>query len=136
MGRNRKNRNYSMSADPRYAKQQQVLRATAAELGVVMYLPDYHAQPATRNSSGDANTVLFYSQTAAEECRRLDAKERAGGYIPSSAYPMYFWCFQNTDCNGRFDLNFGNHGSLDLRGLHASEVLAKALRDAWAANNA
>ena len=131
-----RNRNMRLELNSIYVAQQAALRKAAAELGVVMFLPDYHAQPATRDSSGDPNTVLFYSPEAAKECERLDAKERAGGYVPSSKYPRHFFDFQNTDRNGHFDLNFGNCGSLDLRGLDAGEVLAKALRDAWAAHNA
>lgn len=95
-----------------YTEQQQWIKNICSKLNVVAYYPNYHAD------KNDANTVLIYSKENHEFNRQLDRKN---DYITESK--PYILSLQNTDINGRFDLNFMNHGQLDLRGSKAQEQL-------------
>lgn len=109
----------------KYREQMQFLRELAEELGVVMFLPEYHAK--TR----DCNTVLFYFKEDAEYNRKVD-KEAPPGFPPSNdMYRRQYWSFENTDCNGWFSHDFANFGRIDLRGLCWQERLGGAFRLAY-----
>lgn len=109
----------------KYREQMQFLRELAEELGVVMFLPEYHAQPR------DCNTVLFYFKEDDEYNRKVD-KEAPPDFPPSNdMYRRQFWSFENTDCNGLFSHDFANFGRIDLRGLCWQERLGGAFRLAY-----
>jgi len=103
-----------------YILQQQVLDNIATKLGVVCFRPNYHAK------KGDANTVLFY--TKEDHAHNCHVDRQPTTYSPSQAadlpyfidekyiYRDHFWFFENTDINGRHDLDFANFGMFDLRG--------------------
>lgn len=119
------NRNIQVSVNPQYEAQQRALREICDELGLVYYLPDYHAM------DGDKNTVLVYSKEAASFNEALDICEKDMGIsIPSEKYRMHFFAFENSDANGLFDMSFANHGSIDLRG-DSKAALEAAIVDAW-----
>jgi len=119
------NRNIQVSVNPQYEAQQRALREICDELGVVYYLPDYHAM------DGDNNTVLVYSKEAASFNEALDICEKDMGIsIPSEKYRMHFFAFENTDANGLFDMSCANRGSINLRG-DGKAALEAAIVDAW-----
>lgn len=110
----------------------------ASSLGVVAYRPDYHGR------GGDKNTVLFYTK---EDHKKNLELERSGTMITSSQVEdmkwhrislegledrierSYFFCFENSDINGFYDLRFANHGMLDLR-YDRRKVLYDAVKTA------
>lgn len=110
-------------ADYRYKEQQVFLNALASEYGCVAYRPNYHGD------SRDANTVLFYTKEDEAHNRYVDKqpmqytaseaydrKKYSKVVIPDEyVYRNHFWSFENTDINGRYDLNFALHGRVDLR---------------------
>lgn len=121
MGRTKSNRNYGQNVDTRYKRQQKLLNQIAEELGVVAYRPDYHAQ------DRDCNTVLFYTKEDAEFNRDLEII--GDSFTP---YKQQFWWFQNTDKNGWYDLDFANHGTIDLRPLDTYNILRQQIEKALA----
>lgn len=125
--------------DAQYVRQQSAIDEIASRLGVVSYRPDYHG------GKGDANTVLLYTFEDAEHNIQVDRqpfsytrgeaddRRKSGQAIPDElVYRDHFWCFQNTNINGRFDMEWGNFGKLDLRGSRWKEVLEGSIRVAYA----
>lgn len=109
----------------KYSQQMKYLKELADELGVVMFLPSYHAQ------TGDCNTVLFYFKEDDDYNRRID-KEAPKGLPPSNdMYRRQYWSFENTDCNGRFSHDFANFGRIDLRPLNWQTILRGAFELAY-----
>ena len=110
----------------KYREQMQFLRELAEELGVVMFLPEYHAQ------TGDCNTVLLYFEEDDKFNRDVDKEYDALSLeMKNSMYRRQFFSFENTDCNGRFSHDFANFGRIDLRGLCWQEKLGSAIRLAY-----
>lgn len=109
--------------DIRYAEQTEALNGIAAKLGVVAYRPGYHG------SSGDRNTVLFYLPEDEAHNRMVDrqpvhygrseaaALRRNGdpGIPDGYVYRDSLWTFENSDANGKLDMDFANRGTIDLR---------------------
>lgn len=129
------NKNASFIPDYRYEQQQHWLNMFAEKYGMVAYRPDYHA------TERDCNTVLIYTKADADHDLEVD-RLRSRGYIVYSAseardrpciiedkyiYRDYVCSFENTDCNGRFDLGFANNGSVNLRHYKWPESLEKWL---------
>lgn len=125
--------------DTRYVRQQSAIDDIAGKLGVVSYRPSYHGE------KGDANTVLLYTVEDAEHNFQVDRqpfsytrgeaddRRKFGQAIPDElVYRDHFWCFQNIDVNGRFDMSWGNFGKLDLRGNRWREVLEGSIQAAYA----
>lgn len=115
------NKNRITMLDPRYEAQQKAIRTVCDELGLVVYLPSYHA------AQRDSNTVLIYSKAAAEHNNKLDQFEKKYGYR-NEAYERHICWLENSDRNGRFDLDFMNYGSLDLRAGNYEEVIGAYIR--------
>lgn len=103
-----------------YRAQMKAIKDVCKELNVTPYFPDYH-------SDNDPNTVLIYFNADAEYNRALE-KANAPFTPRSDEYRPYFFCFQNTDINGRYDQNFANNGSIDLRPLDGEKRIHGAIR--------
>lgn len=125
--------------EPRYEAQQSALNEIAARLGIVAYRPEYHGE------KRDANTVLFYTpedeahnravdraDTRYTRSEAVDLKKR-GIEIPEQyVYRDHFWSFENTDWNGIENLDYANHGRLDLREFGWEKKLEGSIRLALA----
>lgn len=120
------NRNRIEFLDAKYVAQQRAIKTVCNELGLVAYLPDYHA------AKDDPNTVLVYSKFAADHNFKMDCCEASLGYRPEKDMP-YICSLSNTDIIGRFDLNFMNHGSIDLRGFDYEEKIRAFIKQSWEA---
>ncbi len=107
-----------------YRRYMKAIRKTCDELGLVAYLPDYHAD-------GDPNTVLIYTKENEEYNRKLEAEWIPPGCPRSEDYAPYLLCIQNTDVNGRYSPCFANNGRIDLRGLDDEKRLSGAIRLAF-----
>lgn len=136
------NRNYVTNIDYRYTQQQRRLDELATKYGLKTFRPNYHAD------GRDCNTVLLYTEDDYTHNRVLDgykgvlvtytAEEarRASYHIHDQfVYRDYVCSFENTDCNGRFDLGFANHGSVDLRHFKWPESLEEWLCERIANSN-
>ena len=99
-----------------YSIQQQALREICYDLGLKIFYPDYHQK------RGDKNTVLLYLKEDFDYNADLDKQEKKLGYLPGE-YKQAVCYLENTDCNGRLDMKFMNHGRLDLRGLDWKDKL-------------
>ena len=107
--------------DVKYTQQQKAIDEIAAKLGVVAYRPDYHGK------KGDKNTVLFYTKEDEKHNRKVDrqpvhysrseARDRKMDVNGDCVYRDHFWSFENSDANGQFDMDFANHGKLNLKAL-------------------
>lgn len=95
------NRNKIMN--PQYVRQQEAIKEICAELGLVAYYPNYHAD------KNDKNSVLIYTKEAHEYNQKLPQ------WASSSENKPYVCHFENTDVNGFFDLNWMNYGKVDCR---------------------
>lgn len=102
------------------AQQQNLITNVCQRLGAVAFRPNYHGD------SKDANTVMCYFKEDEEYNRELDRKYE---WLPDeNMHKKPFFTFQNTDCNGMFDMNWANHGSIDLRSmLKWQEILEGAI---------
>ena len=118
------NRNRITMLDPRYEAQQKAIRTVCTELGLVAYLPSYHA------AQGDSNTVLVYSKAAAEHNAKMDKYEAEHGYRPEKDMPYICW-LENSDINGMFDLDFMCYGALDLRASNYEDKLRAYIKPKW-----
>jgi len=103
--------------DGRYTLQQATLNKLCTELGLVAFRPNYHAK------TNDSNTVLIYRQ--ADEAFNLTLEPWDW---KKAKDPVFV--FENTDANGKFDLNFAKRGSIDLKPLDIESVLKKVLKAA------
>lgn len=113
--------------EERYRSQMQAIREEAKELGVIVYLPSYH------RTRGDQNTVLLYLPEDDAFNKDLDQKG-AWKYAPTEAeagYRPYFWHLENTDRNGMYNIQFANHGMLDLRPFDWEKTLKADIRLAY-----
>ena len=118
------NRNRITTLDPKYEAQQKAIKTVCNELGLIAYLPNYHA------AKNDSNTVLVYSKAAAEHNARLDEMTKKVGYVSDSYLPHICW-LENSDANGRFDLNYMNYGVLDLRDGNYEDKLRAYIKTKW-----
>lgn len=121
--------------DHRYREQQQYMNELAVRFGFFTYRPDYHGQPR------DCYTVLFYTMEDEKHNRQVDrqptsysrseaADRMKYGNIKISDDYIYrdaFFSFENTDANGMLNTEFGNHGTIDLRGNDWRSRLAGAI---------
>lgn len=113
-------------SDYRYNAQMNTLRKVADELGVVMYMPNYH------RDKGDKNTVLFYLKEDHDYNERVDKEyPNLSQSTRDEMYRHYFWSFSNTDRNGELSYDFANHGRLDLRGTDYAMRLTSAVELAY-----
>ncbi len=95
--------NRNLSIDVRYKMQQEAIKEVCEELGLVAFYPNYHSK------DRDCNTVLVYTQEAHK------FNEALPYYASYNEYAPYICSFENTNCNGWFDLNWLNHGKIDCR---------------------
>ena len=94
----------------RYKEQQDVINRMCDELGVIPFRPNYH------HSRGDSNTVMVYFKEDDEYNREIDKKYSALSVETlNGMYRRPFFVFENTDCNGQFSYEWGNHGKIDMR---------------------
>ena len=105
--------------EERYRSQMQAIREEAKELGVVVFLPDYH------RTKGDKNTVLLYFPEDYDFNKKMDTK---GIWSEEAGCRPYFWSLENTDCNGRYDQKFANRGKLDLQSSDWADILRADIR--------
>lgn len=113
-------------SDYRYNAQMNVLRKVSNELGVVMYMPNYHRH------KGDKNTVLFYLKEDHAYNERVDKKySELSQSTRNEMYRHYFWSFSNTDRNDELSYDYANHGSIDLRELDYAIRLTSAVELAY-----
>lgn len=123
-------------SDPRYTEQQEVLDEIARRLDVVAYRPNYH------HARGSKNTVLFYLKEDEAHNRKVDRqptrytrgeaadlKKYKGIEIsPEYVYRDHFWAFENSNGNGRSDLEYANIGKIALSGTDWKDVLEGHIR--------
>lgn len=105
------NRNKTTTMSSQYLRQQETIKETCRELNLIAFYPNYHADKT------DCNTVLIYTKADHEYNKTLPE------WASNNEYRTYVCGFENTDLNGRFDLNFMNRGRLDLRGLNDKETI-------------
>lgn len=105
------NKNYTSYLSPQYKRQQEAIKKSCQELNLIAFYPNYHAD------QQDKNTVLIYTQEDHEYNKKLPS------HAFSEDYKNYICYFENTDCNGCFDLNFLNYGSIDCRGINEKEKI-------------
>jgi hypothetical protein len=91
------NKNYNITVNVNYKKQQQIIKDICSELNLVVFYPNYHAD------KNDNNTVLIYTKSAHEYNKSLP-------YWRENETKQYICHFENSDINGRFDFNFMNRG--------------------------
>lgn len=108
--------------DVGYTQQTEALNEIAAKLGVVACRPDYHG------SRGDKNTVMLYTPEDERHNRLVDRqperysrgeaadlRKRSGSAVPDKyIYRDSFWDFENSDMNGRLNMEYANFGKLNL----------------------
>lgn len=111
--------NQRIVTDSRYTRHMNEIREVCKELDVVMCKPNYHCE------KRDGGTVLLYTKEDHEFNKLLPE------WASNSDYKHFFWCFEHTDRNGMIDFNFGNHGTLDLRGLNDVDELRKSILKAY-----
>lgn len=118
------NRNRIEFLDTKYVAQQRAIKTVCNELGLVAYLPSYHA------AKDDPNTVLVYSKFAADHNFKMDCCEASLGYRPEKNMPYICW-LENSDINGMFDLDFMCYGALDLRVSNYEDKLRAYIKLKW-----
>lgn len=94
----------------RYEQQQKDIDEVCTELGLKAFRPNYHGK------GTDCNTVLIYTIESERYNSEMESAYRKKyGFDPPAEYYRPYVCFlQNTDINGRFNLSFLNHGTVDL----------------------
>ena len=122
------------TSDYHYQMQMNLFLRLAAELGFVVYKPDYHGK------AGDKGTVLFYTKddhrhncevdkqlfhySSADDARLHHCTDERYYYRP------FFYSFENTDRNGLFSYSYANFGKVDLSSNY--DALEKEIRVAFA----
>lgn len=97
------NRNEVKSIAPQYTAQRKALITICGELGLDIFLPNYHADRT------DKNTYFIYTNEAYNHNAKVDSQ--GGEYMDPVC------TLENTDLNGYFSYDYMNCGKIDLRGL-------------------
>lgn len=110
--------------DHRYAVQQMIIDTVAAQHGLKVFRPDYHAR------NGDHNTVLLYTPQDFEYNKGLDKSIQCFS-VANEKHRAPVWSFSNTNINNEFDLDYGRlspYRTLDLRGADAHVRLEGSIK--------
>lgn len=110
------NRNETKIMDSKYVKQQNAIRKICRDLNLVVYYPNYHAD------KKDNNTVIIYTKEGHEY------NETLSSYASVNDEKGRVCTFENTDVNGMFDMNWMNHGSIDMRGINSEEKIEEFIK--------
>ncbi len=114
----KKNRNVIVIIDPRYERQQSIIKEVCRELNLVVFYPSYHADKT------DKNSVIIYTREGEEYNKTLPA------YASVDDEKGRVCEFENSDANGLFDLDWMNHGTIDLRrSYETKEKIEKFIKE-------
>lgn len=107
------NRNNMKTMDSRYVRQQKIIKEVCESMNLVVYYPNYHAD------KRDNNTVIIYTKEGNEYNNNIPkwaSVDDEKGRVCS---------LENSDVNGMFDLNWMNHGKIDMRCINEKEQIEK-----------
>lgn len=114
------NRNETKTMDARYMKQQEAIKEVCRDLNLIVYYPNYHAD------KKDNNTVIIYTKEGHE------FNEKLSKWASVDDEKGRVCCLENTNSNGMFDLNWMNHGKINMRYANEKEQIEKFIKECLA----